>query len=244
MTETTARPPGDVGGGERAPTATKRPVRRTRGKSATKPAASPPSAAPEVIAPRAATTAPRRTRPVKLPTPPPVIPEREPAPERLVVGRVAGAHGLRGEFRMAVITNHPEYLQKLRTVYLGDEQMPWPVRRIHPLPDGKEAIVRLAGLATAEEAAELRGQRVWSDEAALPPLPKDEYYHYQLIGLDVVTEEGVLLGRLAEIIETGANDVYIVRGLTGEVLLPAINDVIREVDLTSGTMLVSPQEYY
>jgi 16S rRNA processing protein RimM len=185
-----------------------------------------------------------RPRSAPVSAPPPVIPERGPAPERLIVGRVAAAHGLRGEFRMVIVTNHPEYLPILRTVYLDGGPEPWPVRRIHPLPGGKEALVRLAGLATAEDAAALRGQRVWSEREALPPLPEGEYYHYQLIGLDVVDTEGKLLGRLAEIIETGANDVYVVRGPAGEMLLPAIEEVVREVDLEAGRMVVRPQEYY
>ena len=185
----------------------------------------------------------RRAAPQE-PTPPPVIPERGPAPERLIVGQVRAAHGLRGEFRIALVTNHPEGLDGVRTLYLGDEQEQRIVRRIHPLPGGKEAIVRLADLASAEEAAELRGRTVWADREALPPLPEGELYHYQLIGLDVVDEAGTLLGRLAEIIETGANDVYVVRGPVGEILLPAINDVVRAVDLDAGRMTVRQQEFY
>ncbi|HEY8601561.1 MAG TPA: ribosome maturation factor RimM [Thermomicrobiales bacterium] len=185
----------------------------------------------------------RRPAP-KEPTPPPVIPERGPAPERLNLGKIAGTHGLRGEFRMYLFTNHPEMLHTIRTLYLGDTQVPQSVRRIHPLPGDKEAIVRLVGVTSPEEAAELRGQQVWVDREALPPLPEGELYHYQLIGLDVVDEEGTALGRLAEIIETGANDVYVVRGLAGELLLPAINDVILDVNLETGKMTVRQQQYY
>lgn len=184
-------------------------------------------------------------RPVpKESTPPPVIPERGPVPERLNLGKIAGTHGLRGEFRMYLFTNHPEILHGIRTLYLGETQAPQEVRRVHPLPGGKEAIVRLVNVTTPEEAAELRGQQVWVDREALPPLPEGELYHYQLIGLDVVEEDGTLLGRLAEIIETGANDVYVVRGLAGEILLPAINAVIRDVDLETGKMTVRQQQYY
>lgn len=184
-------------------------------------------------------------RPIpKEPTPPQVIPERGPEPDRLSLGWITGSHGLRGEFRVFMSTNHPEALRGVRTLYLGEVQEPWEVRRIHPLPDGKEAIVRLVNLATAEDAAALRGKQVWVDREALPPLPEGELYHYQLIGLDVVDEAGTPLGRLAEIIETGANDVYIVRGLAGEILLPAINEVIRDVDLETGKMIVRQQQFY
>jgi len=191
-----------------------------------------------------ATRKPVRRPVAKEPAAPPVIPERGPDPKRLSLGWITGSHGLRGEFRMFMITNHPEALHEVRTLYLGEVQEPWEVRRIHPLPDGKEAIVRLVNLATAEEAAGLRGKQVWVDREALLPLPAGELYHYQLIGLDVVEEDGTLLGRLAEIIETGANDVYVVRGLAGEILLPAINEVIRDIDLETGKMTVRQQQYY
>lgn len=194
-------------------------------------------------------SAPSAQKPVRRPvlkesTSPPIIPERGPDPDRLSLGWITGSHGLRGEFRMFMVTNHPEALRAIRTIYLGEAQEPWEVRRIHPLPNGKEAIVRLVNLTALEDAAGLRGQQVWVDREALPPLPEGELYHYQLVGLDVIEEDGTLLGRLAEIIETGANDVYVVRGLAGEILLPAINDVIRDVDLETGKMTVRQQQYY
>lgn len=71
-----------------------------------------------------------------------------------------------------------------------------------------------------------------------PQLPQGEYFHYQLMGLRVMTEEGEELGEISEIIETGSNDVYVVSGGRGELLLPAISQVVREVDLTHQTMVV------
>lgn len=145
---------------------------------------------------------------------------------------------------MVVITNHPNYLTGVRTVYLAEGDEPWRVRRIHVAPGGKEAIIRLAGIDTPEDAAARRGQavRVALDDA--PPLPEGEYFHYQLIGLDVVDESDNFLGRLAEIIETGANDVYVVRGPAGELLLPVIEGVILSVDPVGGRLVARPPEYY
>jgi len=186
----------------------------------------------------------RRRRERQVAPPPPIIAERGPAPERLVIGRLATPHGTRGELRMAIVASQPDALRALRTVYIGEDQQPYKVRRLHFIANGKEAILRLAALDNPEDAAELRGERVWADLTALPPLPENEYYHYQLLGLDVSAEDGKLLGRLSEIIETGANDVYVVRGPGGEVLLPAIDGVILTVDLEAGTMIVRPQEFY
>lgn len=195
-----------------------------------------------------ATGGPQAARPLRrrVAKPPqqPAIPERSAPPERLIVGRIAGSYGLRGELQMVVITNHPDHLRTIKTVYLGDDQEAWAVRRIHPSPNGKEAIVRLNGLTSPEEAAERRGQMVWIDLADAPPLPENEYFHYQLLGLDVLDESDTFLGRLAEIIETGANDVYLVRGPVGELLLPVIDGVILTVDLEAGRMIVRPPAYY
>ena len=184
---------------------------------------------------------PRRPQPAPVP---PAIPERTPDPDKLIVGRVVAARGVRGEFRMAVLTNHPEHLPSLRTLYLGDDDTPYRVRRIQLLGKGAEAAVNVAELTTPEEAAAHRGRLVRIDRADAPPLPEGEYYHYQLLGLDVVDPDGKPLGRLAQIIETGANDVYVVIGQEGELLLPAIEGVIREVDLGGGRMIVQVPEYY
>lgn len=191
-------------------------------------------------------TAPRRVRAPRgpaAPPPAPAIPEWSPPPDYLIIGRVAGAHGLRGEFRMVVITNHPGHLRTLRTVYLGDERAPFRVSRMQASAGGKEAIVKLAGIGGPEAVAERRGQLVWIARADAPPLPEGEYYHYQLLGIEVVDEAGAMLGRLAEIIETGANDVYVVRGPAGELLLPVIDGVILSVDPEAGRLVARPPEY-
>jgi 16S rRNA processing protein RimM len=109
---------------------------------------------------------------------------------------------------------------------------------------GDEALLRVEGLTSPADVVERRGRLVRIDRAAAPALPEGEFYHYQLIGLDVVDTDGRPLGRLAEIIETGANDVYVVIGPEGERLFPAIEEVVREVDPAAGRMVVKPQEYY
>ena len=72
------------------------------------------------------------------------------------------------------------------------------------------------------------------------PLEEGEYYHFQVIGVEVEMESGERLGRVTEVLETGANDVYVVRGPRGEVLIPAIESVVRVLDLEAGRMVVSP----
>lgn len=97
--------------------------------------------------------------------------------------------------------------------------------------------MKLSGLDSAEEVAKLRGQPVQIPIEEAAPLRKGQYFQHEIIGLKVVTTEGKDLGRIEEILETGANDVYVVRGVDGgEVLLPAIQDVVREIDLERGLL--------
>lgn len=86
---------------------------------------------------------------------------------------------------------------------------------------------------------ELVGQQLTVPETAVPDLPEGEYFHYQIVGLQVLTEEGEDLGKVSEILETGSNDVYVTMGDAGELLIPALADVIREVRLSDGVMVVN-----
>jgi len=94
-----------------------------------------------------------------------------------------------------------------------------------------ELLMRLADCADREAAEAFRGQLVQIRVEQAAPLPSGQYYQHQIIGLPVVTEEGEALGDVTEILETGANDVYVVSGPQGEILLPAIGSVIRQIDL-------------
>lgn len=143
---------------------------------------------------------------------------------------------------MAVLSNHPDHFEQLRNVYIGDEPAP---RRLHQIRvERGEALVRVEGCDTPGDVAALRGQPVKIAREDAKQLPEGEYYHYQLLGLDVVDVNGVELGRLAEVHETGANDVYIVRATGRELLLPNISSVVLAVDLDAGRMTVRVPEYY
>jgi 16S rRNA processing protein RimM len=99
-------------------------------------------------------------------------------------------------------------------------------------------LLKLEGCDDRNGADELRGMLVQIPTEEAEPLGEGEYYHFQLIGLAVETESGERLGQVVEVLETGANDVYVVRGIRGEVLLPAVDDVIRAIDLESKRMMV------
>ena len=158
-------------------------------------------------------------------------------PEYLVVGFLRRPHGVRGEIIMDVHTDFPERLKIGLTVFVGESYQSMIIASRRPHASGM--LVRFRGIKTPEEAGLYRNTWVYVPASDRPALPEGEYYHHQLIGLSVVTDEGHELGTLVDIIETGANDVYVVRDVDGkELLLPAIPAVILDVRLADRQMRV------
>jgi 16S rRNA processing protein RimM len=158
-------------------------------------------------------------------------------PEYLVVGFLRRPHGVQGEMLMDIHTDFPERLNPGLKVYVGSKYKPMVIASTRPIASGM--LVRLRGMQTPEQAGLLRNHWVYVPAAERPPLPEGEYYHHQLIGLRVASDQGQELGTLTGILETGANDVYVVTDSTGkEILLPAIPAVILEVNLDDQYMKV------
>lgn len=162
-------------------------------------------------------------------------PQGEPA--FVAVGKLRRPHGVRGEILMEVLTDFPERLTEGMLLYIGNEQRPLRLvkRRYH-----RDALlVTFEGYETPEAVGEFRNLYVFIPTTELAPLDEGDYYHHQILGLRVVDETGAELGTIVEIIETGANDVYVVRQEGGrDILLPAIDPVILDVNLNSGEMHV------
>ena len=166
---------------------------------------------------------------------------RTPEPRFLAVGQVSRPHGVRGELRVQILTDYPERLGQHTYLYLASPDSPDAVRR-YPVEKWryhkKILLLKLGGCDDRNAAEELRGQLVQIPFEEAVPLEEGEYYHFQLIGVRVETENGEHLGQVVEMLETGANDVYVVRGPRGEVLLPAVDDVVLELDLRAQRMVV------
>lgn len=170
-------------------------------------------------------------------------PETPPEQVRLTVGILAGVHGIDGELKMRLATDDPEHLTTIQQVYVGDEVRARRLRgiRFH----GGQALIRIQGVDDPETGLALRGQRVRIPGSDARPLAPGEYFLYQLVGLDVVTEDGAPLGRVADIMETGARDVVVVAPIGGgpDILLPNLPDVVLDIDPPAGRMVVRPLVY-
>ncbi len=155
-------------------------------------------------------------------------------PSRAVsVGRIVGVHGIRGELKVEPLTNFSDRFERGSTLWLDGA----PVRVERSGGGGKLLYLKLANIDDRGEAEALRGHELQVPEArdlAEPGL----YYEHDLIGLRVEDGDGAELGRLAEVLRTGATDVYVIRGDRGELLLPALADVIREIDVAAGRIRV------
>lgn len=158
-------------------------------------------------------------------------------PVFLAVGRLSRQHGLRGEIVLEIYTDFPERLEPGVTVYVGESYQPMRIRSRRA--SNKVLLLGFDNYKDAESAGELRNQLVYVRADDRPPLPEGEYYHHQVIGLQVVSDEGQELGKVTHILDTGANDVYVVRSGNGpDILLPALASVILHIDLEAGRMLV------
>lgn len=160
-----------------------------------------------------------------------------PEPRFLAVGRVLRPHGVRGELRVEIMTDHPERLSFHPVLYLGPEHTPYDLEgvRFHK----GAALIKLTGCDDRNAAEALRNQLVQIPFEDAVPLEEGEFYEFQIMGAEVITETGETLGRVVEVIETGANDVYVVQGPRGELLIPVIEDVVQELDLENQRMVVT-----
>jgi 16S rRNA processing protein RimM len=159
-------------------------------------------------------------------------------PRFLMIGQVARPHGVQGEVSVTIMTEFPERFDAMETVYVGNDDTVELLEVVSSRWSGERALLRFAGVHDRNDADKLRGLYLQIPVEEAMTLEEDAYYIYQLVGLSLVTDEGQPLGTLIEVIETGANDVYVVRGDQGEILIPAINDVVLEVDLEAGLMTV------
>ena len=150
-------------------------------------------------------------------------------PLYLSVGFLRRPHGLAGEIIMDLHTDFPERMKSGRKLFVGEEYQPMTLTSVRPHQAG--LLVKFKDIETPEDAGKYRNQWVFIKAIDAPPLPDGKIYQYKLIGFQVVDENENPLGTLVEILETGANDVYVVKDDSDkEILLPAIPSVILEQD--------------
>jgi 16S rRNA processing protein RimM len=169
-------------------------------------------------------------------------PATPPAETRLAVGVIVGAHGVRGELKLKLTTDDPERLSDVKSIYIGDDGSSRKLLgvRFH----GGLALLRIGGVNNPEQANQLRGEWVRISGQDARPLDEGEFFYYQLVGLTAFDEAGVELGTLVDIIETGTNDVFVIKSSSGEeMLVPNHPDFVPAIEPDKGRITVRPLIY-
>lgn len=163
-------------------------------------------------------------------------------PQYLVIGEVLRPHGVQGELRIRLLTDYPERIGQLKVVYMGESVdspnvKAYPVEGMRPHLD--YGLLKIHGINSRAKADRLRNLLIMVDVEDAVPLEEGEFYLFELIGLEVHTDDGETLGKITEVIETGANDVYVVDSPRyREVLIPATDHTILKTDIAGGVVIV------
>lgn len=152
--------------------------------------------------------------------------------EYLIIGQLVNTHGVKGELKATALTDDPQRFLKLKWVYI-DKKGTLEKYNITGVKFLKSLVVlKFEGVDSIEAAEMLKGYYLKVDRANAVKLPKDSFFITDILGMEVYDENNLLLGQLSDIIQTGSNDVYIVKNKEGkEILLPALKSVIKEVSM-------------
>jgi 16S rRNA processing protein RimM len=160
--------------------------------------------------------------------------------EWATIGKVVALFGIHGELKVLLLTDIPNRFAELDAVHAGPEHTRYPIQSVRPYK-GEMVVLKLAGIDDANAAEPLRNLDLQIPESKLAKLPPDSYYQHDILGLRVLTMDGRDLGPIIDIIVTGSNDVYTIKTPEGkQILIPAIKDVIKQVDLIRRTMYIDP----
>jgi len=165
--------------------------------------------------------------------------------ERLVViGEITRPHGLRGEMRVTPLTDRPERFEEVRDCIVWDQARDTrePRRVTGARRQGTAVLLSLAGCETPEAAGALIGCLVALPEAEAMPLPAGQFYPWQLEGCRVLTDDGREVGRVLRVEQSSAQDLWVVGDGARERLIPAVAEIVLEVDLAGGRVVIRPPE--
>jgi len=152
----------------------------------------------------------------------------------MTIGQILAPWDTKGKLKVKVITDFPQRFAPSSTVYINRQPMTIDSTEWHK----GEVIIKLNAVDSIEAARQLKRQPIEIHHSQLYSLPEGQYYHFQLIGLEVWTTQGELLGNITEVLTAKSNDNYVVKGNGGEVLIPAIEDVVKSIDLNKGCIVI------
>jgi 16S rRNA processing protein RimM len=158
----------------------------------------------------------------------------------VTVGNIVGVFGLRGEIKVESWSSFPERFTKTEILYAGPKHTPYRVLGAHP--HKQHVLVQLEGITDVEAAERLLGQALSIPAEQIHELPGDSFYLHDLIGLEVVHTNGRKLGIVKDVLVTGGTDLFVITSVRSgqDMLLPAVKEFIKSVDISSGRLEVDP----
>jgi 16S rRNA processing protein RimM len=163
----------------------------------------------------------------------------------LLIGQIVSPFGVKGQLKLKAFTDRPDHIaRRVRTLYLqlGKERAEHTLTRLHEHKPGL-LILTLKGVDDRDAAEELRGAEVYISAKDAAPLAEDEYFLHDLVGLEVITAEGQAVGKVREILETGAGEILVItRPGQPDALVPMVREFITRLDIPAGQVVVAPIE--
>jgi 16S rRNA processing protein RimM len=163
--------------------------------------------------------------------------------EPVLLGKILATHGIKGQLRVAVYSGDFTTILSLASLMLkGPDGRMETFEVSASIVHGKKLIVSFKEYDNINQVLHLVGRELYTTREQMPELSEGEFYWSDLLGLKVVTDGGKCLGVMVDIIVTGSNDVYVVKDGKREYLIPALADVVLDINLDEGIMTVSPPE--
>lgn len=156
------------------------------------------------------------------------------------MGKIVNTHGIRGDVKVLPLTDDIKRFEDLKHVFIGDDKLRLEITKVGYVK--RNVLLHFKNLENINDVEKFKNWVIWIDEKDKVKLPKDSFFLDDIIGLEVFLEDGTSVGIVKDILQPGANDVYVVKDGKKEYLIPAIKDVIKEVNLEEKRMIIDPLE--
>lgn len=158
------------------------------------------------------------------------------------VGEIINTQGIKGELRVWPLTDFPERFEKDGVFVCEKNGVTSTLTVEQARPHKKFFVIKFKEIIDMNTAEQFVGGVLKVSEGDLVKLPEDTFYIFEITGMEVITDEGLVLGKIKEVLQTGSNDIYVVAGKTKEYLIPAIKEIVKQVDKDNGQIHIKPLE--
>ncbi len=160
----------------------------------------------------------------------------------ITVGEIINSQGIRGEVRVWPLTDFPERFDRNNNMLLDINGELRNLTVEHSWKHKNFLVVKFREITDMNSAEAVKGGLLKVSRESLKELPGDTYYVFEILGMEVITAGGLLLGKVKDVVRTGSNDIYIINGTEKDYMIPAIRDVVKKIDRENRVITVEPME--